>query len=283
MADKRVLDVIRTAAQECGTPASVVEAVIGHLLPGIRLVPRREEGEPSRLGGSRIGGLPDLPPTIDWPPLSSAPEFQPVHRDRADSPLQFLMQLDLAEMAAFDVRNVLPKRGLLSFFFYPDYDTCRDVGRVLFVQDPASVSRREPPSSLPPQGRYRELALEPRLEWTVPTPEDLGLEAELALEHADWWADIEDRLVEVQGLPSYWKSLAPVHRFLGYPQLLQADSLGEGYRLLLQVSSDCPSLEHDHPKTGMMWGDVGRVYYCLPAAALTAYDFEASFAFHESQ
>jgi uncharacterized protein YwqG len=282
MADKRVLDIIWTAAQESSTPASIVEAVVGHLLPGIRLVPRRAEGEASRPGGSRIGGLPDLPPTIDWPILSSAPEVQPVHQDRVDSPLQFLMQLDLAEMAPFDVMNVLPKRGLLSFFFYPDHDTCRDVGCVLFVQDPASVSRREPPSN-PPHARYRELALEPRLEWTVPTPDDLGLEVELDLEHADWWDDIRERLVEAQGLQSYWTTLAPVHRLLGYPELLQADSLGDGYRLLLQVSSDSPSLEHDHPKTGMMWGDVGRVYYCLPTAALTARDFGAAIAFHESQ
>jgi hypothetical protein len=32
-----------------------------------------------------------------------------------------------------------------------------------------------------------------------------------------------------------------------------------------------------------MWGDVGRVYYCLPTGALTACDFDAAIAFHESQ
>src|SRR5206468_6170011 len=115
--DKRVLDGIQTVARKCKTPAPIVEAVIRRLLPAIRLVPQREEAEASRLGGSRIGGRPDLPPAVDWPRASSSPQADCASPGLADLPLQFLMQINLAEMTPFDVRKALPTGGLLLFFY----------------------------------------------------------------------------------------------------------------------------------------------------------------------
>jgi hypothetical protein len=87
----------------------------------------------------------------------------------------------------------------------------------------------------------------------------------------------------------------PSHQLLGNPQPIQGDMMlscqltshglytGDGehrkdprfetlkagaadWRLLLQISSD--------DGAGMMWQDVGRLYYCIPEPALRARDFE---------
>ena len=49
------------------------------------------------LGGSRIGGMPDLPPEICWPVWE-------------DQPIPFIAQLDLAEIPDFAERGLLPAR-----------------------------------------------------------------------------------------------------------------------------------------------------------------------------
>ena len=75
------------------------------------------------LGCSRMGGLPDLPPTLAWPLCQGAP-------------LAFLLQIDLADVASAasrpvadaaittghdDVLPLLPKRGWLWFFLEMDH------------------------------------------------------------------------------------------------------------------------------------------------------------------
>ena len=157
--------------------------------------------------------------------------------------------------------NVLPKFGLLSFFVYIDRSgSCRDVARVLHVHDLGSVSRREPPPGLPKKERYRELALDPRLEWTVPSPYEIGLADDVVNEHLELWDDLRERVAEAQELPSK-KTFAPVHRLLGHPDLIQTPGLSDDCKLLLQVDSDGFVPKYKHPKTGMMWGDAGRTHY----------------------
>ena len=63
------------------------------------LEPERSAG----VGGSKLGGAPDLPKDFK---LSSS-----------DAPLDFLLQINLAEAYPFDQTATLPKSGLLSFFY----------------------------------------------------------------------------------------------------------------------------------------------------------------------
>src|SRR4051794_17562521 len=134
--DKRVADVIRTTAREQGTPDVVVEAVLGSLLPSIRLVAQHPKaGEEGGVGGCRIGGVPDLPQGVEWPRLSRGARSIP-------PPLSFLLQVNLAEVAFADREQVLPKSGMLYFFFHLDEGVVgdADVATVLFAQ--ASELRR---------------------------------------------------------------------------------------------------------------------------------------------
>ena len=82
----------------------IADEIIRVSMPSIRLDCLRatDEAEPP-LGGSRLGGVPDLPPGMSWP------EWQ-------DCPMAFIAQVNVAEIAAHDEQGHLPHAGLLSFF-----------------------------------------------------------------------------------------------------------------------------------------------------------------------
>jgi uncharacterized protein YwqG len=56
------------------------------------------------LGASKLGGSPDLPPHLQWP-------------ERTGGTLPFVAQINLAEAVPYDSQRILPKSGMLYFFF----------------------------------------------------------------------------------------------------------------------------------------------------------------------
>src|SRR5262245_40738955 len=160
MIDERIAAVIREVGRETDGPQEVVEAVIQGMLPSIRLVPRfPREGEAPRLGGCRIGGLPDLPVGVTWPRLFAALTSEDLATEPKDEPLWFLMQINLAEVAFADVANDLPKAGMLYFFFHwhpADRPSAPDAGFVLFHEDcEQGLRRTEAPADMHSGGRFR--------------------------------------------------------------------------------------------------------------------------------
>jgi uncharacterized protein YwqG len=283
MIDKRIADVIYAIGRETDTPQEIVESVVRRALPSIRLIAQfPKEGEASRLGGCRIGGLPDLPIGVEWPRLSSAMKEYPSKRQSADEPLWFLMQINLAEVASADAANLLPKAGMLYFFFHwhnADEPDEPDASFVLFHRDDErGLQRVEAPADLHWAGNFRGFDLLPYLEWTVPDCDDTNY-------HLRLWDNLKAPVAEVQGLEATWGP-TPVYRMLGYPELLQAPELAEGMELLLQVSSDCGAGFTEvgpYPETGMMWGDRGRIYYIISETDLKSQYFGKVFAFLECQ
>jgi hypothetical protein len=80
------------------------------------------------LGASRIGGVPDLPPSMKWPEL-------------AGSPFQFVAQIRLDEILPPPAD--LPASGMLWFFVHwrdPDHPEAR----VLFHENPEPLIRHAP-------------------------------------------------------------------------------------------------------------------------------------------
>src|SRR5512143_355438 len=68
----------------------------------IRLTSTPASG-PIPVGSSHLGGQPDLPAGFTWPAWHG-------------TPMSFLAQIRLDELAAYPAASVLPKSGLLSFF-----------------------------------------------------------------------------------------------------------------------------------------------------------------------
>ncbi len=276
--DNRVAEVVRATAREQGTPEVVAEAVLGGLLPSIRLVAQRPKArEEDRVGGCRIGGLPDLPQGVEWPRLSTGVRGAAGPAPSPGTPLSFLLQVNLAEVASADLEQLLPKSGMLYFFFHLDEGGAgdADVAAVLFAQG-SELRRTTAPPALPPDQLYRGFSLVPELEWTVPSAYDLGL-----ADHLELWDELEDRVAAAQGYesPTTYGPGHAVHRLLGHAQFIQADGMGERERLLLQVSSDAGLAEYGYPESGIgaTWHDCGRIYYIIDKEVLKAHRFAEAF------
>ncbi|WP_315002377.1 YwqG family protein [uncultured Selenomonas sp.] len=65
------------------------------------------------VGASKFYGTPDLPADFDWPHYKGT-DFEGVTKNR---PLAFLAQINLDEAAPYDRTGLLPKTGVLSFFY----------------------------------------------------------------------------------------------------------------------------------------------------------------------
>jgi hypothetical protein len=252
------------------------EALLGLAAPSLRLRPQPRPGGPLPLGATKLGGHPDLPAGWSWP-------------RRWQTPLSFIAQLDLAAITPHTpLQQVLPQAGLLVFFYDADQQPWgfdprdRDGFKVGFIAAGVPLHRAGFPADLPADGRFSEAGLvaEPQLTyapWESVAVQQLGLSDGERLAYGQALADDQPDQV--------------IHRLLGHPDPVQGDmqlecqlassgiycgdargqhdpraaALGAGavqWRLLLQVDSD--------QDAGMLWGDVGRIYYWIRAQDLAA-------------
>jgi uncharacterized protein YwqG len=235
------------------------------------------------LGESRIGGIPDLPPSLEWPRwIPRAPTYDRYGRDwnpSGPAALGFIAQIDLSSIPNVD--GVLPTNGWL-YFFYDRY--CEPWGfdpadrgccRAVYAEcDRSSLTRTQPPSDADPEHMAEPCLVEAWAELTL--PDDLpGIEYGTAAYEA--YRELCDELAKPGGFTQ--------HRLLGHPQLVQnpmelecqlasngvycggvegcqsheAKRLQAGtadWQLLLQIDTD-----EDGP--GWMWGDCGRIYFWI--------------------
>ncbi|WP_199036601.1 YwqG family protein [Glycomyces salinus] len=230
---------------------------------------------------AQLGGDPDLPVGEPWP----------VWEGRG--PLSFIAAFDCAALrvAGFP----LPEAGSLLFFYFDgqadDHDAVvgafvpgtQDGARVVYVPAGAATERRSAPAPLKP---YRRQLLRAEPVWTVPEPGSaavagaFGAEAAEKDDHplnAD--AFVEAIYEEV--------SVSVCHQVGGYPMSVQhpveyevnqvaAELVGpagsaeyreaDRWHLLAQIDSDDAS--------GMMWGDVGMLYWLIQESDLAAGRFD---------
>jgi uncharacterized protein YwqG len=261
-----------------------------HCRPSIRVLPQAVPTEPLPLGASHLGGAPDLPAGTAWPAWQGRS-------------LSFLAQLNLADLAAFEAAP-LPPTGLLSFFYdaleQPWGFDPADRGRAIVLYHTADTI-------LMPQPLPADLS---GTEYTAFPVVPLAFAAELTLPDTRE-QDVgiaEDELTEAQR-EAFW-DLEHRHgdgtsRVLGNPDVIQGTmrdqcalvsrgintgsaKLQEATRQALEMSEEeVAALVQQAPKewllllqldsheteANMMWGDMGRLYFWIPRAALVARDF----------
>jgi len=88
------------------------------------------------IGGSRIGGDPDLPDSLHWP-------------DGESEPMSFLLQIRLEDIQSA-LPHGMPRSGMLYFFVEDDENSLNVIHKLLWSGDLSGLSRRKP------QGRTRE-------------------------------------------------------------------------------------------------------------------------------
>jgi hypothetical protein len=119
-----------------GDGSCVANDIIRLSMPSIRMDCRRGETE-LPLGSSKLGAEPDLRPGQSWPAWQG-------------SPMAFVGQVNLADIAAYDEEGYRPHSGLLSFFCALD-DTAAE-----FMQAPGGwyrISTATSPRSSASPGR----------------------------------------------------------------------------------------------------------------------------------
>jgi uncharacterized protein YwqG len=262
--------------------------------PCVRLYLNKADEKEIPLGASKMGGRPDLPPSIDWPYETAR---QPDHRNTYFKqkseptpllPLSFVAQINLCEVSPCDNEKLLPESGILYFFYSAEQDVWgfapqdHSGFRVLFYEGSTSeLSRSGFPDDLPDYSRFSPCSLTPKAELSFP---DYG-DSSVPVFETDHQSDMYYEHIVGDSI---------MNQMLGHPNTIQGQmeiecelvtngiDTGDGlayrnlkdetqqkacaWRLLLQVDSndDC----------GMMWGDVGRLYFWIRKQDLAAKQFD---------
>ena len=164
---------------------------------------------------TRFGGAPDVPAKFAWP----------MHRG---TPLAFLAQYRLDELAKYDVEKRLPARGVISVFaLLDDSDDNGEVVRAFYTEDIKRLTRVPPPHDADVDGRPTRVALAtPSVVLTLPPSQDVR-----ALHLTD---DELDRYTE-KLQPMLRRKRA--HRLLGWPDAVSPHQK-RTTELLAQIDSD---------------------------------------------
>lgn len=226
---------------------------------------------------SKIGGVPSLPSELSWPIWKG-------------EPLAFLAQLDLAEIPQEVAPSWLPKDGLLFFFYDKEQSTWgfdpadRGSWRVLYSSKSASEVEAEPAEEV--DLVYGSTPIEFKQILSRPSWERMELDTR----------ELTDR--EGEALAELHLSVfgdLPKHQMFGFPAPVQGDGMelecqlvsngmncgspvgyeseealelshgAKEWRLLLQLDTD--------DDLGMMWGDVGMLYFWIRESDATNGDF----------
>jgi len=258
--------------------------IMAMLQPSIAIHTLPTDDSKILVGQSKFGGMPDLPSTVAWP-------------DYQGHPLAFVAQINLSEIIQYDHDQRLPSSGWLYFFFdanrYYDDELWKNHGKGSYqvIYDDGDISRLKRAAEL---GNLdlKYIACTLTFSEVLTLPDLYSYQVETIL----GWT-YENHREHDQDIDAYYKLLELLigdssidNRIFGYPNVIQGDVMVEAeaaahnlswtecsyeqrgneiktWQLLLQVDSD------DHAK--MMWGDVGRLYYCIQAKDLSEKRFDA--------
>lgn len=226
-------------------------------------------------GTSKIGGLPDLPPDLDWPEWKG-------------KPLPLIAQINLSEIANYDYEKVLPSTGVMYCFFD---ERAFEVGSpqpheswrvIYYVGDLSRLEHRRPSSN--DVHVYSTRAITFATQPTLPPWESMYIER-LGISYDALRPDAsQEQKDEIEAYMNLGKKLdaqnnldLPGHQLLGHPYQVQGDLLytlqhdfhieedPTQWRLLLQIDTD----DDAH----MIWGDCGLLYFYISKQALARRDF----------
>lgn len=127
------------------------------------------------VGATKFGGKPDVPPDFKWCRYEGEDYLS---GEVKSCPLSFLAQFDLEEISSYDTEGLLPKKGLLSFFYECEtghwgFDP-KDKGcaRVFFFEDISALAPAEFPEDLAEDLRLPELRITAASERSYQSYED---------------------------------------------------------------------------------------------------------------
>lgn len=181
------------------------------------------EAKVDRPDASKIGGKPFLPVNFNWPVFTGKD-------DGITRPLSFFCQLDLSQLAPFDLDKQLPQEGLLSFFYECEsfcwgFDP-KDKGaaRVYYFADTTGFAPFDIPAQLEEGYVMPEIAVQFHAKKSYPMFDDFTVLSDL---ECDWEA--YDRVLNKLGVDT--DEDPEGHKILGYADIIQNEMLSECERV----------------------------------------------------
>ena len=252
-------------------------------------------GEDLPAGSSKFGGRPDVPAGFVWPVFETKTFDGEEGKPR---PLAFLAQFDCARLAELDPEGLLPRTGLLSFFYELGsqrwgYDP-KDAGCArVFWFDGEPVAPAEFPRDLEEDFRLPELAAELSGGTDAPDFQDACLALDYPFTANDYRFFDQARRELGYAYPDNRSQL------LGWPDIIQNNMtlecelvsrghyLGGSWESVPQEERDtlrAPSVQDwrllfqlDTVASGdfeLMFGDCGRIYFYIRREDLLARRFD---------
>ena len=252
-------------------------------------------GEDLPAGSRKFGGRPDVPAGFVWPVFETKTLDDDTVKPR---PLAFLAQFDCARLAGLDPEGLLPRTGLLSFFYELGsqrwgYDP-KDAGCArVFWFDGEPLAPAEFPQDLEEEYRLPELAAELSGGTDAPDFQDACLALDYPFTANDYRFFDQARRELGYAYPDNRSQL------LGWPDIIQNNMtlecelvsrghyLGGSWESVPQEERDAlraPSVQDwrllfqlDTVASGdfeLMFGDCGRIYFYIRREDLLARRFD---------
>lgn len=231
---------------------------------------------------SKFGGKPAVPNDFVWPQYAGK-RFR--NEDRVMRPLSFLAQINLADVAEYDTENLLPKTGMLSFFYemvsmeWGMLADDRDFVKVYYFPDVDLLSLRDIPEEMEEEGFIPELEMHFEKQISLPYPDNFYDE--------DFdWSEYENCCNE---LGYEFDELGGRTKLLGYPDVIQepmeeeCETVSRGYTYWnpkdSEKASEAEKLDIKlkskewillfqmgtivKDETEIMFGDCGHIYFWI--------------------
>lgn len=265
----------------------------------IRLYQQEADENSIAIGQTKIGGKPDLPPEISWITETNHVEttkrkflfFKNKIQETVTKPLSFIAQINLSETAPFDKENLLPKTGLLYFFYSAeqeawgfDYSDKNKFKIIYWDGDFSELKRIDFPNDLPKHACYTPCSVDIKSEISLPSYEHSVYDDFTDEENDKFWEEVvynDGNLNKLLGYSDNIQNEMELECELvtnglycgdpsGYndPRANALEPNAKNWCLLLQIDSN--------DENEMMWGDCGRLYFWIKKDDLLNKNFEKS-------
>ena len=260
--------------------------------PILEMVRRNEivlttQGTPSSPENSKLGGNPFLPRDFEWPCFND---------EDGKKPLSFLCQINLGEVTAYDIENLLPEKGILSFFYEAETQPWgfdpedNSAFRAYYFENTDNFEIFDIPTELAKDLIPSERALAFEKRDSYPDFEELEFHAyiEENANFEDYDAALEDVGYCID---------EDAHKLLGYADIVQSEMLTEcesvsrgnycGVPDELDPDEEASIYEHacewilllqlstlEAEEYELMWGDCGKIYFYIRREDLKNKNFD---------
>lgn len=264
----------------------------------IRLYQKATDESNIVIGQTKIGGRPDLPNGINWVTETNIVEtitkkllfFKTKKEETITKPLAFIAQINLSETGPFDKESLLPKTGLLYFFYSAeqevwgfDYKDKNKFKVFYWDGDLRELKRTDFPDDLPTYSRFKSCSVDIKSEVSLPSYQHEVYEDFLDGEDDKFWDEVYNggnlnKLLgysdNIQGEMELECELVTNGLYCGDPsgyndpRAKALEPNAKNWRLLLQIDSN--------EENDMMWGDCGRLYFWIKKEDLLNKQFDRS-------